>query len=326
MAARQSAPVLGALCRSEAASPGGPRELEISIGYRYQPSSRHFRGRHEEKVRDELDTEITNIYHLFDVGVSYRLSPRWSVNGSLPILHAWRDQKYFPRGQFTVASIGDMTVGARTWLWRPPTESGGNVALGFSLKLPTGTHDATGAAVDRQGNLIQAVADQSIQAGDGAVGFALDVQAHKRIWWQSMAYFSGTWLFNPRNTNGVPTFRTRAGEEIMSVTDQYLFRGGVSRRVPGARNLVATFGGRIEGVPVRDALGKSDGFRRPGYAVSLDPGIMYSHKDYVFALNIPFAVERNRRRSTTDIQNNFHGDAAFADYAITIGVSRRFRF
>jgi hypothetical protein len=36
--------------------------------------------------------------------------------------------------------------------------------------------------------------------------------------------------------------------------------GGIARAVPGVPGLVATFGGRWEGVPVRDLLGKSDGF------------------------------------------------------------------
>jgi hypothetical protein len=36
------------------------------------------------------------------------------------------------------------------------------------------------------------------------------------------------------------------------------------------------------------------------------------------------AVERNRRRSTSDIVNRIHGDAAFADQAIIVSYTRRF--
>lgn len=220
--------------------------------------------------------------------------------------------------------IGDLTAGVRAWLFRPPTESGGNVGIGVNLKLPTGRYNATGRATDRNGNPIIATADQSIQNGDGGTGFSLDIQAYKPIPWQSMVYFTGSYLFNPRNTNGVSTFRTRPGEEVMSVADQYLYRGGVSRAIPKVRGLTVTFGGRIEGVPVRDAFGKSDGFRRPGYAISADPGFLYARGANVFSVNIPWALERNRRRSVTDIRNRFHGDAAFADYAIILGFSRRF--
>jgi hypothetical protein len=72
--------------------------------------------------------------------------------------------------------------------------------------------------------------------------------------------------------DGVRTFRTQKGEEIMSVSDQYLYRGGISHAVPGVKRLFASIGGRIEGVPVRDAFGQSNGFRRPGYAIDVIPG------------------------------------------------------
>ena len=91
--------------------------------------------------------------------------------------------------------------------------------------------------MDRNGDAIIATADQSIQAGDGGTGFALDIQAYKPTYFNSTLYFSGTYLFNPRNTNGVRTFRTRRGEDVMSVADQYLYRGGVSHAVPKTRGL-----------------------------------------------------------------------------------------
>ena len=59
----------------------------------------------------------------------------------------------------------------------------------------------------------------------------------------------------------------------------------------------------MEAIPVRDAFGKSNGFRRPGYAISADPGFLYSRWGYVFSCNVPWALERNRRRSVPDIAN-----------------------
>jgi hypothetical protein len=328
VAARQTAPVIGALCGTSAehVADSGTRELEVSFGYRYQTSHRHFVGTVEQKQRDELNTEIVNTYHLFDIGLAYRLNSRWTLTGSVPILVADRNQLYPPRGFYEVNSIGDISAGVRAWLWRPPTESGGNIALGISLKMPTGKNDAASMAIGRDGNPVLATADQSLQAGDGGWGFALDTQMYKRIPWGNTVYFSGTYLFNPRNTTDVQTFRIRPGEEIMSVTDQYLFRGGISHAVPKIRGLAASIGGRIEGVPVRDAFGSSDGFRRPGYAISVDPGLVYARGRYLFAVNVPFAVERNRRRSVTDLRNGSHGDAAFADYVLTLSVTRRFDF
>jgi hypothetical protein len=329
--------VIGALCSRSAHSVEGsgstssrildpPRRQpwQVSIGYRYQPSNRHFRGDEEQAGRDEANSEIENIYHLFDVSISRQITQRWTLNASIPILFANRDQRYPPVGEYRVRSVGDMTVGGRVWLFRPPTESGGNVGVGFNLKLPTGDYNATSLAVNRDGSTVQATADQSILAGDGRTGFSIDFQAYKPIPWQSMVYFSGTYLFNPADTNGVSTFRRAPYEDVMSVADQYLLRGGVSRPIPKLRGFVATFGARWEGVPAHDAIGNSNGFRRPGYAVSLDPGLMYARGSSIYSVSVPFAIHRDRTRSVPDLRNNSHGDAAFADYAITLGFSRTF--
>jgi hypothetical protein len=293
------------------------------VGYRYQPSYRHFVGTVEQKQRETNRNQIENIYHLLDFSIERQLTPRWSVAASVPVLFAHRNQLYAPSGRYVVNAFGDASVGFRSWIFKPPTESGDNISVGMSIKLPTGIYNATGAAVSG-GRPVIATADQSIQAGDGGTGFSIDLQAYKRVKFRNELYFAGVYLFNPRNTNGVSTFRRANGEQVMSVTDQYLFRGGIGRALPWVRGLAASFGGRIEGVPVRDAIGGSNGFRRPGYAISLDPGLLYATGRYTVSLNTPVAVERNRKRSVADYLNGTHGDAAFADYSLMLSVSRRF--
>ncbi len=301
-----------------------PRKWTVSLGYRYQPSFRHFVGTVEQKQREVLGTQILNIYHLADLSIERQLTPRWSVATSIPVLFAHRNQLYNPRGRYVVNGIGDVSVGARAWVFKPPTESGDNISIGMFLKLPTGKYNSVSPATGSFGQTVIATADQSIQAGDGGTGFAIDLQAYKRIPLQSELYFAGLYLFNPRNTNGVSTFRNGRGEGVMSVTDQYMYRGGIGRPVPKIRGLAVSFGGRIEGVPVRDAFGGSDGFRRPGYAISLDPGFLYVRGRNIFSCNIPWAIERNRKRSVPDILNGRHGDAAFADYSLMFSLARRF--
>jgi hypothetical protein len=301
-----------------------PRLWTFGAGYRYQPSFRHYVGTVEQKQREINRTQIYNLYHLVDFSIERQLTRRWSVAASVPLLFAHRNQLYNPRGKFVVNSIGDVSFGGRAWVFKPPTESGDNISVGMFLKLPTGKYNAMGRATNNQGQVILATADQSIQAGDGGTGVAVEIQAYKRIPLQSELYFAGLYLFNPRNTNGVSTFRNARGEQVMSVTDQYLYRGGIGRAVPKIRGLAVSFGGRIEGVPVRDVFGKSDGFRRPGYAISLDPGLLYARGSYMFALNVPWTIERNRKKSVADYMNRRHGDAAFADYAIMFSLSRRF--
>ena len=62
-------------------------------------------------------------------------------------------------------------------------------------------------------------------------------------------------------------------------------------------------------------------FRESG---QIDPGLLYVHGLYMFFVNGPWAVQRNRKRSVSGYQNGIHGDAAFADYAVLASVSRRF--
>jgi len=317
--------VLGVLCsRPKDGKAPKKEKFDLTIGYRYLPSHRHFIGTVEQKNRAILGTEIVNNTHLFDFSLSYQVNNRWSLYGTVPMIRSHRAQLYNPRGDFYVTSQGDAAFGARVWLLRPPTESRRNIGIGFGLKVPTGRFRVSGPATNARGERIIATADQSIQPGDGGTGAVLDMNAYTPAYFGTWLYFQTTYLFNPRDTNGVNTFRTRRGEDVFSVTDQYLVRGGVTRLIPGLKRVAASFGGRWEGTPVRDLIGRSNGFRRPGYAISIDPGVMATLGKYTVFFNVPIAVERNRRRSVTDIANRFHGDAAFADYSIMMGVSRRF--
>jgi len=325
VAARQGTPGLGVLAQTTCgrSEHTHPKLWTLTLGYRYQASFRHFVGTVEQVQREVNRNQIENIYHLVDVGIERQLTARWSVSASVPFLFAHRNQLYSPAGRYVVNAFSDASVGLRSWIFKPPTESGDNISIGASLKIPTGVYNATGKAV-RAGQQIIATADQSIQPGDGGTGFSIDLQAYKRTLFQTEVYFAGVYLFNPRDINGVSTFRNARGEEYLSVADQYLFRGGFGHVVPRIRGLAASFGGRIEGVPVRDALGGSNGFRRPGYAISIDPGLLYARGNYTFSLNAPYAIERNRRRSVPDIARGAHGDAAFADYTIMFSMSKRF--
>src|SRR5262249_42651514 len=127
-----------------------------------------------------------------------------------------------------------------------------------------------------------------------------------------------------QDTNGVRTGRSRPLEAIMSVTDQYLARAGVVYPVSKIRGLAVGLGVRDEGVPARDILGKSNGFRRPGYAVDVEPGLIYSRGKQSWSVSVPVPFRRDRTQSLTDKHDGIHGDAAFADYVLLVGYSRRF--
>lgn len=294
--------------------------LIVNVGYRVFNSNKYFVG------TDEIarPTTVRNHQNIFDVGIEYRLSPRWSFLADVPVFNGTRNQIYPPVGVFQVSGVGDLTLGAQAWIFRPPTENGGNVAFSVSLKTPTGIDDATGSAV-LKGQTITATADQSMQPGDGGWGFLVATQGYKRMWRGSYGYLQGQYLVNPMNTNGVATFRTQPGQGVMSIPDQYLWRVGLSQGVPKVRGLAFSFGVRDEGVPAHDLIGGDEGFRRPGYIVSIDPGVMFHFKGDTLSINGPWALKRNREASAVEIANNTpNGDAFFADYTIIAGMSHHF--
>jgi hypothetical protein len=323
VAAHSNQRVLDELVAPNMSTPPSPfsiHNLTVNIGYRVFNSNKYFQGS-KEIARP---TAVENHQNIFDIGVEYRLNPRWSLIADVPVYNGTRDQIYPPSGIFQVSGLGDITIGAQSWIFRPPTENGGNVAVSASVKIPTGIDDATGSGL-YHGQIIKATADQSMQPGDGSWGFNVGTQGYKKLWRSASAYGQATYLFNPRDTNGVATFRSQPGQSVMSVTDQYLYRGGVSQGVPKLRGLALSLGVRGEGVPVRDLLGDSSGFRRPGSIVSLDPGLMFNYKRDTFAVNGPWALYRNRPSSVPEIQNHtINGDAFFADYTVIASVSHHF--
>jgi len=305
-------------------TPGGLsiHNLTVNIGYRVFNSNKYFIGT-EEISRP---TAVRNHQNIFDIGIEYRLNPRWSLIADVPVFNGTRNQIYAPSGIYQVSGLGDLTFGAQAWLFRPPTENNGNIAISLSLKLPTGINNATGSAL-LNGQIIKATADQSLQPGDGGYGFMPAIQAYKSFWHRSFGYLQGQYLVNPMDTSGVPTFRTEPGQGVMSIPDQYLWRAGISQGVPLPKihGLAFSAGIRDEGVPAHDLIGGNDGFRRPGYIVSFDPGLLFNYRRDTIFVNGPWALARNREPSVPELENGTkNGDAFFADYTVIVGISHHF--
>ena len=312
----------------------GPDRWQVSTTWRYQRSDLHFVGSDEQEERTEEGSEVINTIHLMEVAIRYNASPKWSFTLGIPYLLAERsspirdaNRVVIDRSLTQARGVGDLTLTARRLLLEPDNPKGFNISFGGGIKLPTGENNVVDTRRRQvNGQIVNAVetVDQSIQPGDGGFGVALDLQGAKRLGGNFVGYLSMAYLINPENTNGVPTFRTQRGEEIMSVADQYLARLGATYSPASKPGLTFGLGGRLEGVPVEDLIGDSDGFRRPGYAVSAEPSVSYSKGPHGFSLAVPWALYRNRTRSVPDRANNRHGDAAFADYIISVGYSRRF--
>jgi hypothetical protein len=280
---------------------------------------------------------VINTINLVELGVRYNFSEQWSLSLGIPYFSAERsnpirdsNRVVVDRSVVEAHELGDITLTARHLFWDPREHANSNVSMGLGIKLPTGKDDVYDSR-ERLANNGQRVStyeavDQSIQPGDGGWGAIFDLQAYQRIRdTGGSVYAVGSYLFNPEDTNGVPTFRGAVGEEVMSIADQYLVRAGVSWSGAGWKGFGMSLGGRWEGVPVEDLIGDSNGFRRPGFALSVEPGLSYSKGPHAFSLSVPVAVHRDRQRSVPDrLVPGRHGDAAFADYVVMLGYWKKF--
>lgn len=312
--------------------------VSASVSWRYQKSFRHFVGTEEQVDREEEGSQVINRIQVADIAVRYAATSRTTITASFPYMMAERSSPIrdendvvISRSLTTARGLGDVVITARRWMLDPASHVRGNVSLGLGVKFPTGANNVVDArqTYDESDSSIVTefrVVDQSIQPGDGGFGVLFDFQGFRRIAGDRAAlYLSGSYLANPRGKNGVLTFRSRATEAEMSVADQYIARAGGAFVIPGAPGLAATLGLRYEGVAVDDLFGPSDGFRRPGYAVSVEPGLSYSSGRGSISVAVPFALERNRLRSVPDqAEPGRHGDAAFADWLLLVGYGHRF--
>jgi len=274
--------------------------------------------------------------NLADLTVRYQATKRTEMNLGVPYFMATRSQTVrnpatgdLERYQTAARGIGDIFFTTRRWMFDPDTHPGGNLQLGVGVKIPTGQNNSTdtfkvvsGTALTNQ---IRTV-DQSIQPGDGGFGILLDVTTFTALAGGKMSVYGGAaYLMTPGEKSNVQTYRTAPGEEVMSIADQYLARGGVAFPIPKSVNMTFSAGVRLEGVPVRDIIGGDTGFRRPGIAVSFEPAFnMIVKGRNAVTLAVPIAMYRNRFQSVPDKARGAHGDAAFADYLVLAGYTRRF--
>jgi len=324
-----------------------------TIGYRFFKSDRHFSGGEEPRNaaglnRFEQGNQVINYSNFIDLGLTYQISSRYSASVVLPFVQHTRSAPYEHSGvrrDTSSGGLGDVRVSFNAWIWDPKTQPKGNLQIGLGMKAPSGDYAATDTFYQDQNpsptitdiRPVTRNVDQSIQPGDGGWGLTMELNGYRELFPRVIGYAQAFYLFNPQNVNGTtsPTARRDAGPDIggvsidngMSIADQYLFRTGLSFVLSTKHHVALSFGGRMEGVPVEDLngnAGNQEGFRRPGYAIAVEPGISWMPGRWNVSLTAPIRVDANRERSYWDERKGRHGDAAFADYLITLAVSRVF--
>jgi len=303
---------------------------------RYYKSFRHFIGKQEQFQRIELHNNVINKVVQMDNTFTRVFNNRWSLSVDLPLADNSRSQVSSGTRFSTHSSgLGDMSATALYWLFNPAKATKGNIQVGMGITFATGNDDVqdyflNGATGVRT---LQPV-DQSIQLGSGGTGVSVDVNAYYNFTHSFGFYGNFFYLSNPTDVNGTLTSAATPSaaklaetSNVNSVPDQYLVRAGASLAV---KKFDFSLGVRDDCLPVRDIIGGSDGFRRPGYILSLEPGVTYAFKNIALYAYVPIAVIRDRTQSvpderTTEITGVYtHGDAAFADYVVNVGVTVKF--
>ncbi len=335
----------GAMCTRSHADADDNHQWQLTTGYRYFHSFRHFVGTEEQKHRVEEGTDVRNWQHALDFTLVRKLNKRMSLAVNMPLISNRRSSMYEHYGnnstspnarrETTSFGIGDIRITAYRWMLDPVKSKRGNIQVGLGLKLPTGDYRYNDFFIKNDSTKVLGPVDQSIQLGDGGTGISLELNGYYVFTKALSAYGNFYYLSNPREHNGVSTARggsTSAsnilyGSSVMSVPDQYMLRGGLNLMVDA---FSASAGVRLEVVPSEDIMGGSSGFRRPGRIFGVEPGVAYQFKKVNLFATVPYWFSKNRTQSYADKQRTkitgvyAQGDAAFADYSINLGCTVKF--
>jgi hypothetical protein len=293
--------------------------------YRGYTSTEHFRG--TEPFPDLDPNGPHNVQELFATDLTYAASTRWNLSLQVPLYFNDFDVKRVPpeggeRVWVPIGAngLGDVSVRARYWLF-DPNGTGGvghNIGISLGVKLPTGKKDRTDDYFGRQ-----VPVDVSIQTGDGAWGGLATLYAFQNVG-RGTLFATGTYLFVPANTTGVPTFfgslNNPQNSTHNSAADQFSAQLGGSVTIRDGWP-IPSLAYRFEGVPIDDLFGASDGFRRPGLIGFFEPGLSLVLGRHLVTVNLAIRSYVNIKDSPTSTRVE---DATVPKYVVTAGYSVRF--
>jgi hypothetical protein len=298
------------------------RGKQLVISYRGFRSSKHFQGTHPFPELDANGPQ--NEQNQINVDFTYAVSERFNLSVNVPFhLNSFSVRRPRPGSTDRVwqktnsSGLGDISARARYWLMSTERDDR-NIGVTVGLKIPTGKADRTDDVFGRQ-----VPVDISVQTGDKGWGVTTGVQAFKRID-RVTVYGNASYLFNPRNTTGTPTFfgslTNPNNTQINSASDQFSTQIGVSVRIK-RHWPVPSVAYRFEGVPVRDRFGKSDGFRRPGAFGFIEPGFTVPYKNQLYSFGVAFRQYVNVKDAPNSVRIE---DATIPKYMVFAAYSVRF--
>jgi hypothetical protein len=295
----------------------------VGLSYRSLSADEWFAGKDLREDKAPFGQPLFLDIYSLDVTASYGISDRLSATVTLPFSYGTHSRYYADgvRHKVSAGGLGDVILKGNYWLLDPRRHLEANAAVTLGVKAPTGKNDVHDDFFLADGSVIQRPVDQAIQLGDGGWGILLEMQAFSRLFPNAYGYASGSYLVSPRNTTDIAS---PLPGETLSVPDVYAARLGLLYTLPFAPALAVGLGGRLDGIPIRDLIGGSDGFRRPAVIGYVDPGLAASFRSFTVSLNVPVRVYADFRRSLVDRRLGSPGGGDLAKYLVFVGVERRF--
>jgi hypothetical protein len=294
-------------------------DWQFNINTRYFKSFRDFKEKVDQKTPKQNEAVVKSFS--MDLSVSSFLRNGWSLNFSLPISGNSREASVEHGGPNTKRhtthsfGIGDIRLTAYKWLLKPTVKQKGNIQLGLGLKLPTGDYKYQDYFYRNDTTKVLSAVNPSIQLGDGGTGIITELNMFYALNAARTFSLYGNfyYLINPREQNGTaftagkipPRIDSLANNIILSVPDQFSIRAGVNFNL---KNWSFSAGIRNEGSPVKDLVGGSEGVRRAGHNLSVEPGILYKMKKISVYAYVPFIVDRTIKQNVPDkFKTNYTG-------------------
>ena len=179
---------------------------DFNISGRYFKSYKHFNGTDEVTQRVADGTDVRNFSRTVDLSLVRKLNEKWSIGIDLPLVYNERTSLYehvssvkgSPRFSTFSQGIGDIRISAYKWLIAPKAGNKGNLLGGLGIKLPTGNYKATDVFHTSLTATRVGPVDQSIQPGDGGLGFTLELNGFRAINNTWSLYSNAYYLINPQ--------------------------------------------------------------------------------------------------------------------------------
>ena len=312
---------------------------QMNVTTRYFKSFRDYKGTTDQKT-PENNLSINHVFST-DISINRILNKGWSFNFSLPITANSRSATAEHGGANTTRhitysfGIGDIRFVAYKWLLTPAVRQKINVQLGLGIKLPTGDYKYQDYFFRNDSTKILAPVNPSIQLGDGGTGIITELNTFYILNRSISLYGNLYYLINPRDQNGTSattgkaatTLQIKTSSDVNSVPDIFSMRAGFSFNL---EKISLSVGLRKEGIPVYDLAGGSNGNRRAGYNLSVEPGVVYKMKNLSLYVYLPIIMTRKIKQSVPDkLASDITGvetitQGGFGNFLVFVGAQLKF--